>query len=107
MDISYLPSIHHDGSARYVRTQDKGTPRIGEEITLRLRASVEAPIERLLVRTGPDGEQFFSEMKPASAQENPACRWWEATLRINMPVTAYRFLVFTSHGVWWYNGAGL
>ena len=107
MDLTYLSSIHHDGSSRYVRTQGKRTLRIGDEVTLRLRASGEAPIDRLLVRTCPDGEQFFSEMKPASVQENPACRWWEATLRINMPVTAYRFLVFTRDGVWLYNGTGL
>jgi alpha-glucosidase len=46
-------------------------------------------------------------MKPAQSQPNPACRWWEATLRLHMPVTAYRFLLFTPDGVWWYNGAGL
>ncbi len=107
MNPAYLSSIHHDGSGRYVRTQGKGGLLIGDEVILRLRTSVEAPIERLFVRTCPDGEQFFIEMKSTSAQGNSACRWWEATLRINMPVTAYRFLIFTSHGVWWYNGAGI
>lgn len=107
MNPHYLSSIHHDGSARYVRTQDNGALHIGDGVTLRLRTSVEAPVERLLVRTCPDGEQLFSEMKPAPVQENPACLWWETTLRISMPVTAYRFLVFTSDGVWWYNGAGI
>lgn len=76
-------------------------------MTLRLRAAVDAPIERLLVRTCPDGEQFFTEMKPAPTQDNPVCRWWEATLHVSMPVTNYRFLLFTSGGAWWYNGAGM
>src|SRR6185369_7504373 len=31
---------------------------------------------------------------------------WEATIRLHMPVTAYRFLLFNSDGVWWYNGLG-
>jgi alpha-glucosidase len=101
---TYLSSIHHDGSARYVRTHAKESLRIGDEVTLRLRTAVDAPIERLLLRTCPDGEQFFPEMKPTTA--NSACRWWDVTLRLDMPVTAYRFLLFTRDGVWWYNGAG-
>jgi alpha-glucosidase len=104
MDPTYLSSIHHDGSARYVRTYGNGSLRIGDEVSLRLRTAVDAPIERLLLRTCPDGEQFFSEMKPATA--NSACRWWEVTLRLDMPATAYRFLLFTRDGAWWYNGAG-
>lgn len=106
MNPSYLSSIHHDGSVRYVRTPGSRTPRIGDEVILRLRTAVDAGVERLFVRTCPDGEQFFSEMNPATSQPNPACRWWEATLRIDMPVTTYRFLLFTSDGAWWYNAAG-
>jgi alpha-glucosidase len=106
MNAVYLSSIHHDGSARYVRPHHNTELHIGDDVTIRLRAAMDAPIERLLLRTCPDGEQFFAEMHPASSQPNPACRWWEATLRIGMPVTAYRFLLFTPEGVWWYNGLG-
>jgi alpha-glucosidase len=106
MNPSYLSSIHHDGSSRYVQTHGNISLHIGDEVTLRLRTAVDAPVERLLLRICPDGEQFFAEMKPASAQMNPACRWWEVTLRIDMPVTSYRFLLFTSDGAWWYNSLG-
>ena len=106
MNPAYLSSIHHDGSARYVRQPEGRELQIGDEVTLRLRASPDAPIERLLLRTCPDGEQFFAEMRPSSSQPNPVCRWWETTLRLHMPVTCYRFLLFTAEGVWWYNGAG-
>src|SRR5215211_5556051 len=99
MDPTYLSSIHHDGSIRYVRTHRDKSLCIGDEVTLRLRTAADAPVERLLVRTCPDGEQAFSEMKPASTQGNPACRWWEVTLRVDMPVTTYRFLLFTRDGV--------
>jgi alpha-glucosidase len=105
MCLAYLSSIHHDGSARYVRTHGNRSLNIGDEVTLRLRTAVDVPVERLLLRTCPDGEQFFSEMKPAS--RNSACRWWEVTLRVDMPVTSYRFLLCTPDGAWWYNGAGL
>ena len=80
--------------------------RIGGEVTLRLRTAVDVPVEWLLLRTCPDGEQSFAEMKPEATQANPACRWWEVTLQVDMPVTSYRFLLFTSDGAWWYNGLG-
>jgi hypothetical protein len=59
MKSSYLSSIHHDGSARYVHPHGSSELHIGDEVTLRLRAAVEAPIERLLLRTCPDGAQLF------------------------------------------------
>src|SRR5919106_533034 len=106
MNPTYLSSIHHDGSARYVQAHGHMPLCIGDEVTLRLRAAVDAPVERLLLRTCPDGEQFFAEMKPEVTQVNPACRWWEVTLQVDMPVTSYRFLLFTSDGAWWYNSLG-
>ena len=104
---AYLASIHHDGSARYVRRRGSPELQVGDEVSIRLRAAPDAPVERLLLRTCPDGEQFFTEMQPASSQPDPACRWWQATLRLHMPVTAYRFLIFTPDGAWWYNGLGV
>jgi len=105
----YFESIHHDGSPRYVRSIASSDLRLGDEVVLRLRAALDAPIERILLRTCPDGEQEFVEMQmedfPSSA--TAACRWWRAGLRLNMPVTSYRFLLLTGEGVWWYNGSGL
>jgi alpha-glucosidase len=103
---AYLSSLHHDGSSRYVRSPQTDL-HIDDEVTLRLRMADDTHMEHILLRTAPDGEQFFVEMHPAPSQPNPACRWWEATLRLSMPVTAYRFLIFTRDGAWWYNGSGL
>ena len=107
MNPAYLTSIHHDGSARYVLHPQGQNLQIGDEVTIRLRAVQDAPIQRLLLRTCPDGEQFFIEMRPADSQPNSACCWWEATLQLHMPVTAYRFLLLTSDGAWWYSGSGV
>ena len=104
---AYLHSIHHDGSRRYVRRASDGGVdfRLGDEVVLRLRAWPGAPIERVLLRTFPDGEQAFADMHVESA--DMVCRWWRATIRVNMPVVGYRFLLFTADGVWWLNGSGL
>src|SRR5512140_3031503 len=100
--LNDLQSIHHDGSRRYVEPQEM---RLGEVVTIRLRAHPQTPIERVLLRTCPDGEQHFVEMQPRA--ENAVCRWWEARLRVSMPLTSYRLLLLTADGVWWYNGSGL
>ncbi len=101
-------SVHHDGSGRYVRSQNSTALQIGDNVTLRLRIAQDAPLERLLLRLAPDGEQQFIEMQPEeTADERNVCRWWAASLRLSMPVTHYRFLLFTSQGAWWYNGRGL
>jgi alpha-glucosidase len=102
---AYFSSIHHDGSKRYVRTSGK-EPHLGDEVIIRLRAVPDAPIERVLLRTCPNGEQSFTEMR-LTEETGEACRWWQASLQLNMPVTGYRFLLFTEDGAWWYNGSGV
>jgi len=103
MTPSYLSSIHHDGSKRYVKSTSPDL-HLGDEVTIRLRAAADSPIERILLRTCPDGEQFFAEMK--IEETSSACNWWQAKLHLSMPLTSYRFLLFTSDGIWWYNGSG-
>lgn len=104
-EAQYLKSIHHDGSPRYVCLNHPGELRYGDEVTIRVRTGFDAPVERLLLRTCPDGEQQFVEMQPA--QETDVCRWWQAQIQLKMPITGYRFLLFTPDGAWWYNGTGL
>jgi alpha-glucosidase len=100
----YLNSIHHSGSSRYVST---GEPRVGQEVTLRLRADPEAPIRQVYLRTCPDGEQLYTPMQPEAPSPKSACRWWRVILRISMPLTSYRFMLLCDDAVYWYNGSGL
>ena len=82
-----------------------GALRIGDEIRLRVRSGMDGRIERIFVRTTPDGEQAFAELH--EAEPGPAGRWWEVTLRLLMPVTGYRFLLLTEAGHRWLNGSGI
>ena len=100
----FLPSIHHDGSPRYTSPAD---PQLGQAVTLRLRAGLDAPVQRVLLCTCPDGEQRLEELQAFDPQPGAACRWWQITLTVRMPVTNYRFLLFTTEGACWYNGGGL
>ena len=103
-DPNYPLPVHHDGSARYVSPTG---PQPGEAVTLRLRHTPDLAIERLLLRTAPDGEQLFTEMHPEPFQPGDACRWWQVALRVHMPLTGYRFLLLVAGQAWWYNAAGL
>jgi alpha-glucosidase len=104
---AYLGSVHHDGSPRYVHSPAGDDPRLGDEVLLRLRAAPTAPIERVLLRLCPDGEQAFFELQPEPVAPGDACRWWQARWRLSMPLTLYRFLLFTPDGAWWLNAGGL
>jgi alpha-glucosidase len=103
-DLSYLKSIHHDGSARYVQPQ---AARLGDSVTLRLRAHPGAPIQHVLLRSDEDGEGFTLQMSPEDLPPGAAARWWRVELKLKMLVTHYRFLLFTSDGTWWLDAAGL
>ncbi len=103
-----LASVHHDGSPRYVRpvgATDLDRLRVGDEVRLRVRVGLDAPVDRVFVRTAPDGEQVLDELTEAAPDR--ACRWFEAVLRLIAPVTDYRFLVVGPAGISWLNGRGL
>jgi alpha-glucosidase len=104
----WLNALHHDGSGRYVRPLDGADPnrlRVGNRLRLRVRAGLDGHVQRLFLRTTPDGEQVFEELTEVAP--GPACRWWEIDLRVSMPSTGYRFLVLTDDGHGWLNGSGV
>ncbi len=99
---AFLLSVHHDGSARYVSNP---YPALDETVTLRVRTGKDAPIRAILMRTVPDGEQHFTQLKVVS--QDQACQWWQVELSVAMPVVSYRFVLVTDQGPWTYNAAGL
>ncbi len=101
-DFQWLASVHHDGSPRYVLGNPTG---LGTTITLRLRAGLDAPIERAFLRTCPDGEQAISPMR--LVQTDAVCQWWEVELQVRMLRTNYRFWLLTPEGGWWLTAAGM
>src|ERR1700730_9443203 len=102
LNDSWTKSVHHDGSPYYVVGKALQT---GPTLTLRLRADVEAPIERVFLRTTPNGEQRMQEMRPA--QVEGVARWWEIDLQLHMPRTNYRFFLQSSEGSYWLSAGGI
>lgn len=98
---TWLQTVHHDGSEKYV---SELYPRFGDRVRLRLRVSENAPVRSVLLRTTPDGEQAFTQMTPA--EHTAPARWWEVELAITQPVVDYRFLLQADDGLWTYSAAG-
>ncbi|HKD97603.1 MAG TPA: glycoside hydrolase family 13 protein, partial [Micromonosporaceae bacterium] len=77
---------HHDGSALYVPNQ---APELGDPVTVFVRGPVSSGVERVYVRSTPDGEPLFS--RATVHRERHGEVWWRATVRVHNPVTRYRF----------------
>ncbi len=99
MDINWLATIHHDGSKRYVSNP---TPRLNEVVKISLRVRADAPIQKMYLRTAPDGEEALTPM--TLAQADSLLQWWEGDLPINEPMTHYRFVILADDGVWFFSG---
>jgi alpha-glucosidase len=102
--MNYLESIHHSGSSRYVSPY---IPNFGEDVTIRLRTAITPAIQQVLLRICPDGEQIFIPLKSEDPHSSGVYRWWRTTVQITMLVTAYRFLIISADGAYWYNASGL
>ncbi len=101
-DDSWTKSVHHDGSPYYVVGH---ALQIGSTLTLRLRADADAPIERVFLRTTPNGGQYTQEMRPAQIEQ--VARWWEIELKLQMPSTSYRFFLQSNEGGYWFSAGGV
>lgn len=104
---TFLRSVHHDGSSRYVIFDKAGLLEVGDRVTIRLRTGNDGSLKRVLLRIIPDGEQRLIEMQIENNATGNACRWWRVELPMSNPIMHYRFLIFTSYGVYWYNARGV
>lgn len=102
-NVHWSHSVHHDGSPCYVTPQNTYT--FGSTINLKLRTGLNTPIERVFVRTNPDGEQHMIPMQPGN--EDAVARWWEADISLKMVRNNYRFYILTTEGGWWLTAAGM
>jgi alpha-glucosidase len=100
--LHWTAGLHHDGSALYVGNQ---APKIGDQVTIKLRTPATAPIERVILRTAPDGENHTELMHKIA--DDGHLVWWGVEMPIHMPLTPYRFKVMTTEGAYYYTHAGV
>lgn len=95
-----LASIFHSALPPYVL----GKTAIGETVTLRLRASAELPVSKVILRCTPEGEEVLLPLRRAA--DKAGVQWWEVEVTLNVPQFDYRFLVFTENGPYWLAAGG-
>ncbi|MDP1719896.1 MAG: glycoside hydrolase family 13 protein [Candidatus Nanopelagicaceae bacterium] len=93
---------HHDGSDFYV---SNSAPKIGDEVTLKVRVPKGDKSEKLWVRLFHDGEPRIFELK--KGKSTTVETWWSVKVEILNPVTRYRFLLVDKRGYRWLNAEGV
>lgn len=100
--LHWTAGLHHDGSAHYVSNP---LPKLGETVTISLRAPRNAPIRHIFLRTAPDGENHMEKMD--IAQTTTTAVFWTAKLPVTMPLNTYRFKIMSDEGAFVLNAAGV
>jgi alpha-glucosidase len=100
--LHWTAGLHHDGSALYVSNP---YPKLDEEVTIRLRAPLSAPIDRAFVRSIPDGEGHFDRME--IVERDAMSAYWEVRIKVTMPFYNYRFKIISSEGAYTLNQLGV
>ncbi len=97
-----LGSAFSDGSSDFV--SPPGPQRMGEKVTIRMRALKGAQINDVKLRIFPDGEERMVPMKPRRAGP---FEYWEAEVILSVRPFPYRFRLQTADHVFWMNARGL
>ncbi|MFZ3071084.1 MAG: alpha-amylase family glycosyl hydrolase [Anaerolineaceae bacterium] len=98
---AWLQSVLHFGTADYLSNP---RPALKETIMVKLRTPADAPIQQVVLRSIPNGEQQFTLMERVLCADG----WqdWTASLTVLEKRTPYRFGIQTGDAVWWINAAG-
>ncbi len=100
--MHWTAALHHDGSVLYVSDP---YPKLGDTVTLQLRAPLDAPILRMVLRSDPDGEAHTDPMQ--IIETDAAAAYWAADFQVRMPLNTYRFYIITPDGSYTLNARGV
>lgn len=98
----WIKSITHAGTVDYLSNP---YPKLGEKIEIKLHIAAMAPVQKIVLRTCPNGEQQFTAMQKAEVKGNTQI--WISELKINEPMVPYRFGILTKKAIYWFNASGI
>ncbi len=98
----WTAGLHHDSSELYVSNP---LPKLDEIVTIRLRAPLNAPIDRVFVRSTPDGEGHFDRME--IVDQDSVSAYWSVKIKVTNPFYNYRFKIITTEGAYTLNQLGV
>lgn len=98
----WMDSVYSDGTALFLSDT---CPQINDEITIKMRAAKNSPIQKVYIRYLLNGEETVKLME--TCEEDQLFRYYKYTLRLVNPIFLYRFILITDEGVYFYNQKGL
>ena len=94
---TWLESVHSDGTAAFVSNP---SPKLSENVTIRIRMYEDAPVKRVILRHMPNGMERLDEMH-ISKTENGFV-YYEITLQMNERRIQYHFYLVCDDAVYFY-----
>ncbi len=101
-EARWLQSLYTDGSAHFVSPPH---PKLKESFSIRLRVLADNPIEKIYLRTCPEGEEVLTPMR--RRRREGLFQWYQVRITMLPQKLGYRFKVVTSHSIYWYNSLGI
>lgn len=100
--MNWKNTLYHDGTPFFRQPPSAAT---GSDLVITLRVWKKAPLERVFLRTCPDGEEEMLAMEAAA--EDDFFTWYKALVVLPRPDISYRFFIVHSEGGLWYNQNGI
>ena len=94
---TWFESVHSDGTAAFVSNP---SPKIGENVTIRLRMYEDAPVKHVILRYMPNGMERLDDMHIAKREHGFV--YYEASLYINERRIQYHFYLVCENRVYFY-----
>ena len=99
---TWLESVHSDGTAAFVSSP---TPKLFEDVTIRLRMYEDSPVNHVILRSMPNGMERLDDMQIARKENGFV--YYEATLRMNEKRIQYHFYLVCEDAVYFYTQRGI
>lgn len=94
---TWLESIHSDGSAAFVSNP---SPKLFEDVTIRIRFYEDAPVKHVILRSMPNGMERLDEMHLSRKEKGFV--YYETTLNMNENRIQYHFYLVCDDAVYFY-----
>ena len=99
---TWLESIYSDGSCRFVSSPK---PEFGESVTVRIRFYEDAPVKAVVLRTMPNGQNLFFDLREEKREQGFV--YWCGELPMWERRMHYHFCLVTESRVYYYNQHGV
>lgn len=100
--VTWFESVHSDGTAAFVSNP---SPKLFEDVTIRIRMYDDAPVKHVILRSMPNGMERLDEMHVAKRENGFV--YYESTLNMNENRIQYHFYLVCDDRVYFYNQRGI